>query len=50
METEHPTQLQGFGESPSGPFRGVLVDAIRFGEPRRLLYNLSSARSLLSGL
>ena len=39
METAHPTQLQGFGESPSGPFRGVLVDAIRFWEPRRLLYN-----------
>jgi len=39
LETEHPTQLQGFGESPSGPFRGVLVDAIRFWEPRRLLYN-----------
>ena len=39
METAHPTQLQGFGESPSGPFRGVLFDAIRFWEPRRLLYN-----------
>src|SRR6267143_4022813 len=39
METARPTQLQGFGESPSDPFRGLLVDAIRFWEPRRLLYN-----------
>ena len=40
METAHPTQSQGFGELPSGPFRGLLADAIRFWEPRRLVYNL----------
>jgi hypothetical protein len=27
------------GKSPSDPFRGLLADAIRFWEPRRLLYN-----------
>ncbi len=40
METALPTQSQGFGKSPSGPFRGFLNDAIRFWEPRRLIYNL----------
>ena len=40
METPPPTQSQGFGKSPSGPFRGFLTDAIRFWEPRRLIYNL----------
>jgi len=40
MEPALPTQSQGFGKSPSGPFRTLLVDAIRFWEPRRLVYNL----------
>jgi hypothetical protein len=40
METALPAQSQGFGKSPSGPFRGLLTDAIRFWEPRRLFYNL----------
>src|SRR6266849_5926239 len=40
METALPTQSQGLGESPSGPFRRLLADAIRFWEPRRLIYNL----------
>jgi hypothetical protein len=40
METAHPTQSQGFGKSPSGTFRGLLADAIRFWEPRRIVYNL----------
>ena len=40
METALPTQSQGLGKSPSGPFRGLLADAIRFWEPRRLVYNL----------
>jgi hypothetical protein len=39
METAHPNQSQSYGESPSGRFRGLLADAIRFWEPRRLLYN-----------
>src|ERR1700687_4741804 len=38
METAYPTQSPGFGKSPSGPFRGLLADAIRFWEPRRLVY------------
>ena len=40
METAPPTQSQGFGKSPSGRFRAFLTDAIRFWEPRRLVYNL----------
>ena len=36
MDTALPTQSQ----SPSGPLRGLLADAIRFWEPRRLFYNL----------
>ncbi len=39
METALPSQSQGFGKSPSGPFRAFLTDAIRFWEPRRLVYN-----------
>ncbi len=40
METALPSQSQDFGKSPSGPFRAFLTDAIRFWEPRRLIYNL----------
>jgi hypothetical protein len=40
METAIPTHSQGFGKSPSGRFRAFLSDAIRFWEPRRLVYNL----------
>jgi hypothetical protein len=40
METALPTQSQDFGKSPSGPFRRLLTDAMRFWEPRRLVYNL----------
>jgi len=36
MDTALPTQSQ----SPSGPLRGFLADAIRFWEARRLVYNL----------
>jgi len=39
LETAHPTQSQGSGKSPSVPFRGLFADAIRFWEPRRLVYN-----------
>jgi hypothetical protein len=40
METALPAQSQGFGKSPSGPFRAFLTDAVRFWEPRRVIYNL----------
>src|ERR1700680_2524134 len=40
METAIPTHSPGFGKLPSGQFRGLLDDAIRFWEPRRLIYNL----------
>ena len=39
METANPTQSQGFGETPRGSSQGMFMDAIRFWEPRRLIYN-----------
>ena len=39
MGTTRPTQSQPPGEAPSGPFRELLADAIRFWEPCRLIYN-----------
>jgi hypothetical protein len=47
METAHPTGSQGFGESPSGRFRGFLADAMQFWEPRRLAYNFVLAAVVL---
>jgi hypothetical protein len=40
MEASHPTQSQALGPSPSAPFRELLADAIRYWEPRRIVYNL----------
>lgn len=40
MENPLPTQSQPIAKSSSGSFRGFLTDAIRFWEPRRLVYNL----------
>jgi len=40
MDTALPTQPQSLGKSPSGPFREILTDAVRFWEPRRVIYNL----------
>ena len=39
METAHPPQSPSVGTS--GPLRERLADAIRFWEPRRLVYNLA---------
>jgi hypothetical protein len=39
MEDLHATPVPGFGR-PFGPFQGPLADAIRYWEPRRLVYNL----------
>ncbi len=47
METSTPTQSQGLGTSPSGPFGEFLVDAIRYWEPRRIVYNLVLAAVVL---
>jgi len=38
MEMSHPNPSQSLG--PSGPWRKRLTDAIRFWEPRRVVYNL----------
>lgn len=39
MENVHPVQSRDLGKSPSGPFRGIVAEAARFWEPRRLVYN-----------
>jgi hypothetical protein len=39
MEIAHPTQSQSLSKLPSDPFRALFADAIRFWEPRRLVYN-----------
>ena len=40
METAHRTESESFGNSPFGSFRQSLADAIRFWEPRRVVYNV----------
>ncbi|HXR17089.1 MAG TPA: hypothetical protein VN777_12905 [Terriglobales bacterium] len=40
MKTAHDNEHEGFGNSPSSWFRESLADAIRFWEPRRVVYNL----------
>ena len=40
MESSLPTQSPGIYETPPGAFRGLIANAIRFWEPRRLIYNL----------
>jgi hypothetical protein len=40
METANPNRSHRFGKSSPGPLRALLSDAIRFWEPRRLVYNI----------
>ena len=40
MDVANPPQSQSFANPPSAPLRAFLVNAVRFWEPRRLLYNL----------
>ena len=39
MPTAHATPSQDFGKTPPGSSRGVFMEAVRFWEPRRLIYN-----------
>jgi len=39
METSLPPQSPGLYETPPSAFRGLIADAIRFWEVRRLIYN-----------
>ena len=39
MRDEQPTQTAGFGEMPEGSFRGLMKDAVRYWEVRRVIYN-----------
>jgi hypothetical protein len=40
MDAANPNQSQRFVKSSSGRLRALLSDAIRFWEPRRLIYNI----------
>jgi hypothetical protein len=50
MEATHPTRSQSLSNSPSGPFRAVLSDAIHFWEIRRIYYNLALVTASLAWL
>ena len=39
MGDERPTLAQGFGGAPDGSFRGLVADAVRYWESRRVIYN-----------
>jgi hypothetical protein len=41
MEAAHQTPSPSLTNSPSGPFRPILSDAIHFWEIRRIFYNLA---------
>jgi hypothetical protein len=47
MDVTHPTPSQSFTNSPSGPFRPMLSDAIHFWEIRRIFYNLALTAAAL---
>lgn len=40
METPLPIPSQGFDNVPDRTLRGSLLEAVRFWEPRRIVYNL----------
>jgi len=41
METPRPMESDGPTEQKSGPFRQLFGEAIRYWEPRRLIYNFA---------
>jgi hypothetical protein len=47
MEAAYSKQSQSVTNSPTGPLRPYLVDAIHFWEIRRLFYNLALAAAAL---
>jgi hypothetical protein len=47
MEATDSKQSQSLANSPTGPLRPYLVDAIHFWEIRRLFYNLALAAAAL---
>jgi hypothetical protein len=47
METSNRAQSQSPDTSPPAPFRELLTDAVRYWEPRRIVYNLVLAAVVL---
>jgi hypothetical protein len=50
MEAAHPTPSPSLIDSPPGPFRPILSDAIHFWEIRRIFYNLALVTASLAWL
>ncbi len=50
METSTASESSGFRQLPAAPSRGVLGDALRYWEPRRLVYNLVLAAVVVAWL
>jgi len=48
METTQPSSSHPLRNSPADPLRANLVDALRFWEPRRLIYNAILAAATIS--
>jgi hypothetical protein len=40
LQDADPTRAEDFGGAPPGKSAGIFMDAVRFWEPRRLIYNL----------
>jgi hypothetical protein len=43
MSAEHSGGTEGFGEPAGGEFRGLVKDAVRYWEVRRVIYNAALA-------
>jgi hypothetical protein len=41
METQRPSESYSIDEQAPGPFRSLFAEAIRYWEPRRLIYNFA---------
>ena len=41
MNTDESKRAEGFGEAPGGSFRGLMKDAVRYWEVRRVIYNFA---------
>jgi hypothetical protein len=50
LDSSHATQSPALGQPPSGSFGSIFANAVRFWEPRRILYNLALTAVVLNWL
>ena len=50
MDSSQAAPSPASGDTPFGGFGGLIVDAVRFWEPRRLLYNLALTAVVMNWL